>query len=479
MGNVVPFGNQIGQKVVQWFQKRGISEKTLINTGTYSKPHQASGGEIIVFSFIVNGKTVNEKYRDYKKKMWQSGGEQVFWNADVLLHPDLQSGKYSLVITEGEIDALSFLEAGYPYAISVPNGAIPPKDEITFDEEDKAFQYIKRFWKELKGIKRIILATDTDPPGQFLKTNLAVRLGEARCFVPSYPPGCKDGNDVLVQYGTEAVLQLVAAADPYPISCLYKVSNLPAEPTAEALSTGWGRMDDALKVYLTAFMVVTGKPTEGKSTWVTQLAAQMAINHGWKVAIASFEGMTSALIAQLRCVHQELEPQGNTEEWLEKHFNFIMARSDDDLIEDHFGLDWLLDKALAIWIREGIKMLILDPWNELEHGWGKNESQTDYIGSAIRRLKKFARERGVLVVVVAHPTKGACEKKASDGIELWDIADSAHWYNKADLGVTVARISGSNETNIHIRKVKHEGKYGRKGAKVPLTFDPYYGIFSQ
>ena len=477
MGNVVPFGNPIGPKVLKWFQNRKISEKTLINTGVYSKPHHPSGGELIVFPFVVDGKIINEKYRDHQKKIWQSGGEQVFWNADVLHHPDLQSGKCSLVITEGEIDALSFIEAGYPFVVSVPNGAPPPKEELDISEEDTGFLYIKRFWKVLKGIKRIILATDTDPPGQFLKKNLAFRLGEARCFIPSYPVGCKDANDALVLYGPEAVLQLVSEASPYPIAGLYKSSNLPPEPAIEPLTTGWGRLDEFFMPCAPAFMVVTGKPNEGKSTWTTQLAAQMAIHHNWNIAIASFEGMVRPFItSQLQAVYSELVPQGNPDQWLFDHFNFIIARGDEE--DDTFDLDWLLDRAIAAWVRFGIKMLIIDPWNELEHSFGKNETQTDYIGRAIRRLKRFTYERGVLVLVVAHPTKGASDKKKSEEIELFDIADSAHWHNKADFGLTVARVEGSYLTNVYIRKVRHQPRFGKRGM-VGFVFDPYYGTFSQ
>jgi twinkle protein len=491
MGNVVPISQDgINPKIIKWFQLRGISEKTLTNTKVYSGKHLQNGasfrivpspeGDIIVFPFVSNGKVLNEKYRAAQKRFYQSGGEKVFWNVDVISDPALQAGGYALVITEGEIDALSFIEAGYPYVISVPNGAPPPKEgriELPDDEaEDTAFSYIRRSWDALKGVKRIILATDNDEPGRRLQKELAMRLGEARCRIVEYLPECKDANEVLVKYGQEAVLELVAGSQPYPIAGLYKVTDLPSEPAPEALTTGWGRLDEYLMVYTPAFMVVTGKPNEGKSTWTTQLAAQLAINHNWNISIASFEMMVQPFITDaLMSVYREQVPDGDPDQWLIDHFSFIIARSDED---DNYDLDWLLDRAAAAFVRYGIKVLIIDPWNELDHSFGKNETHTDYIGRAIRSIKRFARDHGILVIVVAHPTKGASEKKKACDIDLFDIADSAHFHNKADLGAVIARIENSYQTNVYIKKIRYQPKFGKRGV-VPLTFDPYRGTFGQ
>jgi twinkle protein len=467
MGELIQI-NQAGLSpaVVEWFKNRRITEQTLIRTKTYSVKQRLDGAEqnVIVFPFISDGKIVNEKYRASGKKIWQKGGgEKVFWNDDIIDHPDLQSGKQSLVITEGEIDALSFVEIGYPFVVSVPNGALPPTDEeIVIPEDDVAFSYIKRAWKRLANVKRIILAVDADPPGQRLKKELAIRLGEARCYVVSYPEGCKDANDVLKQYGPEAVYDLICDPSHYPISGLYTVLNLPPEPDVKPFTTGWGRLDDFLMVYTPAFMVVTGKPNEGKSTWTTQLAAQLAIQHDWNVAIASFEMIIQPFMTDaLRAVYRNEVPEGNPDHWLEERFNFIIARDDDD--SGAFDVDWLLERAEAAWIRRGIKVLIIDPWNEVDHSFRKNESHTDYIGRIIRKIKRFAQRYGILIIVVAHPTKGASDKKKAEDIDLFDIADSAHFHNKADMGVVIARLENSNVTNVFIKKIRFQPRFGKRG----------------
>jgi hypothetical protein len=89
---------------------------------------------------------------------------------------------------------------------------------------------------------------------------------------------------------------------------------------------------------------------------------------------------------------------------------------------------------------------------------GQDESETEYIGRAIRTLKRFAKAFQVHICVVAHPTKSV---KDGDGNykmpTLYDINGSANWYNKADLGVIVHR--------------KERGRHAHQGPEVPLPRD--------
>jgi twinkle protein len=73
--------------------------------------------------------------------------------------------------------------------------------------------------------------------------------------------------------------------------------------------------------------------------------------------------------------------------------------------------------------RYGARIIIIDPWNELEHDRRQGESETEYIGRAIRTLKRFAKAFQVHICVIAHPTKSV---KDGDGNykmpTLYDIA---------------------------------------------------------
>ena len=101
--------------------------------------------------------------------------------------------------------------------------------------------------------------------------------------------------------------------------------------------------------------------------------------------------------------------------------------------EDHeLTLEKLLELCRITVLRDGARLIIIDPWNEIEHKRRKNENETDYTGRSIRALKAFARAYNVALWVVAHPKKPMTfgQKPAAPG--LYDISGSAHWANKAD-----------------------------------------------
>lgn len=512
----------LSPKAVKFFEARAISGETAARMGIYTGRRVTTGdegfavepdptGDVLVFPFIDDGKEVAAKYRMAGKRFAQKPGcPKTFYNVGVLNDPVLTERDNPLVIVEGELDCLAVIEAGYPFVVSVPDGAPPARDgdgklihvpETAFDvdpENDGKFSFIANNWERLKWVKHIILAVDGDEPGQRLAAELVRRLGRPRCSFVTYPAKdcvtgkdgalrpAKDMNEILEQFGSEAVLGLIKDAQPYPVSGVYKFSQLPNEPEPVPVTTGWGRLDPYLKLYAPALMVVTGPAGHGKSTWTTQLSANIATIHGWGVGIASFEmrtkyvadGLRSAFLdGKLRRDWTELD-KARSLEWLEKNFVFIAPEPDDEDVHD---VAWILDKAAAAVIRHGIKVLLVDPWNELEHARRRDESPTEYVGRALQMIKSFARRYGVLVIVVAHPTKGSVANKAIEDLSLYDIADSAHFQNKADLGVVIARMGDPTVDTlsaVFVKKVRYQPDAGKQGV-IELNYDQHRRTFSQ
>jgi hypothetical protein len=77
----------------------------------------------------------NETAPEPGKLFWQRPkGRKTFYNSDVLDDPSLQDDRAALVIVEGEMDCLSVLEAGYPFVVSVPDGATRAQRERQPDQ---------------------------------------------------------------------------------------------------------------------------------------------------------------------------------------------------------------------------------------------------------------------------------------------------------------------------------------------------------
>ncbi len=110
------------ENVIQWFANRGIGLPTLARNGIGHEEHfmPGTGKEVacITFPFKRDGQVVNIKYRDGAKNFAQvKGAEKILFGLDDI------AGREIMVVVEGEIDKLSFEEAGITNVVSVPDGA--------------------------------------------------------------------------------------------------------------------------------------------------------------------------------------------------------------------------------------------------------------------------------------------------------------------------------------------------------------------
>lgn len=500
----------LSHKAEHWFESRAIDLEIVARMGIFTAKRGPDGvvpdpaGDLIAFPFFENGKIVKEKYRgrphsDGSKNITQRPEPKpTFYNADILDDPALIEGTHALVIVEGEPDCLAVLTAGYPFVVSVPDGA-PPASEGSgskpqaldgdIDPETDSMKYIVNNWDRLKKIKRFVLFADDDSAGYRLRDELARRLGAVRCFYVRYPD-CRgqkaDANEILIQHGPGAVLEVINGAVRMPVRGLYRIKDFPPEPNLHPVSTGFGRLNlpvrdgmAGLMVEPGLFMTVLGAPESGKSTWTTQLAANLARLHGWNIAIATFEMRMRQIYKLLQAAYTEKEML-TREEWdeadkfINERFTFIY--NDSNKTDDDPTIDWILDCAEDAVIRDGINVLLIDPWNEVDHHRRRDESLTEYTGREIKKLKRFAQSKKVLVIVVIHPTKEG-GLKSSGQMSMYDAADSAHWVNKADIGVLIDRDYENKLTTVKVGKLRYRTS-GRRG-ETTFSYIPELEIFSQ
>jgi twinkle protein len=128
-------------------------------------------------------------------------------------------------------------------------------------------------------------------------------------------------------------------------------------------------------------------------------------------------------------------------------------------------------------VRDGINMLIVDPWNELEHKRKHGETITEYTNRAIRTLTSFARLHDVLVVVVVHPTKDGGLNRDPAEMSLYDAEGSSRWVNKPDIGIIVERNYDAEQTIVHGKTFRHR-VYGSHG-QTAFQFIPELELFSE
>jgi twinkle protein len=483
---VIESKNDILRKsLVSYFAGRSISEKTL-NMASVTLEVDQYGVEQIAFPFLYDGNVVNIKYRSKDKTFKQTkNGFRTFYNIDSI------SGSKVAIITEGEIDTLSFIESGFHFVCSVPDGALNPdakniSSKMTFldNSADKFDQ-----------CEMIYLALDGDAPGRRMLEELARRLGKERCAVITYPDGCKDANDVLVKYGREGVKDLIKTAVEFPIEGV-KFLNESTDRVLDIFINGfpegvvtqeWKEFDKLIKWFLGQLTVVTGIPSHGKSNFVDNLIVHLARNNGWKTAVFSPENPThemwvirlleiatgQSFFGSSRIEIEKIKPMIDT---LSKYF-FLINPSEE------FTLDIVLATMRSLIRKHGVNVLVIDPWNNLEVRSKAGESETSYTARILVKLRTFARQMGVHIILIAHPRKMS---KLLDGTyeipTAYDISGSAHFYNVADNIMSVYREflsedSDRSTTHVHIQKVKT--KYTGQLGCAKFSYDKMTQKFSE
>lgn len=452
-------------------------------------------GDWIAIPFHRRGKVVNHKYRRIVKDLeghnfeQDKGGEQCFYNLEVLEQieqlPAEDQRLQAVVITEGELDCAVALECGFN-AVSVPGGA---PDRAIENEDSVKFDFLKDFPKYVIAI----LAVDDDPAGQILRSELAIRIGWYRCKWVKFPKGCKDLSDVFRLYGEKGVrMVLTDKASFMNEGGLFKMSDLPAQPETQAYGCGIGNLNDMIKLRRGDVSIYTGIPSMGKTLFVNTLACNMSRLYGWKGCFGSFEqNPRGDHLRSLRTYYigrPRVDELGNelwsdsdivaADGWIDQHFTFIVPDVNTD---DMITLKWVLTRARAAITQHGADLIIVDPWNELDHDRPNGMSLTEYTGFAIKSFKQLAKKYMVHVAIVAHPAKMEKNKDGGYGVPtLYDISDSSHWANKCDLGVIIHRIEGEGDpkyaTLVRVAKVRYWGIIGRTGDKL-LEYLPGSGQY--
>ena len=472
-----PIASDLPVPVIQWFGKRGITETTLRRNKVTAK------GNAVLFPYFRDGELVNVKRRTMDKRFSMvAGAERIFYGLDDC------AGADDVIVVEGEIDKLSLDEAGFLHVLSVPDGApAPGTTEYTskFDFMDSAADIFER-------AQIVVLAVDNDEPGKRLEEELARRIGREKCFRVTWPEGCKDANDVLTQHGSAVLEQCIQDARPFPIAGVVMVMDLRDDVFAlyrdgsqRGESTGWYSVDQLYTVKTGQMTILTGIPGSGKSEWLDALMVNLARESGWSFAVFSPENFPPQRHVQKWLEKLSGKPfrdgptprmtETEVDEWLtfcDQHLQF--------LIPEEPTIDEILSLAKAQVFRMGIKGIVLDPWNEVDHSRPKEMSETEYISRILSEFRRFCRQYDVHGWISAHPRMLQKDKDTGTYTvpTMYEIAGSANWFNKADNGIAIWRNKAEPEKpiEVHVQKIRFR-EIGQLGVAY-LNYDRLTGRYT-
>ena len=250
---------KVSTKVEDWFNTRGISTRTLadlkVSEGAEWMPQTGKSENTIHFNYYIGDQLINIKYRDGRKnfKLYK-GAEKIFYNINSIIGYD------SCIIVEGEMDVLAMHEAGVKNVISVPNGATLNSNNL--DYLDNCIDYFE-------DKTEVILALDTDEPGQALKQEFIRRLGAEVCYLVDFDD-CKDANEYLLKHGADKLRNVVTSCKQVPLENVSTLKDVEDELRdfvkngfKPGYQVGLKNFDKIFSTYTGQFITVTGIPSSG------------------------------------------------------------------------------------------------------------------------------------------------------------------------------------------------------------------------
>ena len=395
--------SDIKNNAIQFLKDRGITQEVIDN----NKVKSSRDGRGVVFAYYKNGKIINYKTRaiDSKKFFQAKEAEPIMYNYDRIKNQKI------VFICEGEMDALSWEVAGIKYHTSVSQGAPNVGDKNI----DKKLECLNTCSEVFENKKKIYIAVDNDENGRFLEKELVRRFGAERCLLVDYSP-YKDANEVLVKEGIEGLQKRAKNASRPKVDGIFTVDDI-TDSMLDGYRNGQERgtstyieeVDKAWTWRAGEVNIWTGYQNEGKSLFLNQLATIKASVDGWKFAIFSPENMPmndffNDIIEMY--IGKSCDPyyKNNymTEAEYRQGMNFVQNHFNVIYPQRNFSLQTIFEKAKFLIKTQGIRALIIDPYNTVQHKMNRGEREDLYISRFMSELKRFAVDNNISIHLVAH-----------------------------------------------------------------------------
>jgi len=266
-----------------------------------------------------------------------------------------------------------------------------------------------------------------------------------------------------------------------PVDFMDKVLSLYQNGLPRGTSTGWQNVDEIFTLNPGSLVIVTGTPGSGKSQAIDNMLVNAMTKANWRVAYASFENPPELHLAKLISLKTGKPfgdgptPRINQDEmmealgWINERVTFLTNDGVMPTVES------LIERFEAAVRRSGVKAVVVDPFNFIKLNPKKDGSpDTESINDMLAQFKTFAIRAEVTFFLIAHPAKPM--NQGPDWVPTgYSISGSAHFFNRADFGVTIQRKP--NENIFHVWKCRFpwQGQIGTAS----LTYDKATGGFRE
>lgn len=343
------------------------------------------------------GQIVAQKVRDAKKNFMFTGSPK---QATLFGQHLWRDGGKMVVITEGEIDALSvsMLQNNKWPVVSVPNGAQGAAKSIAAQSE----------W--LEGYEKVIFMFDMDEPGRAAAKECAAMLSPGKAYIASLP--LKDANECLLKGKGQAVISAMWDAKAYRPDGVIDISEV-ADKAAEDIEVGrewpWPALTERTYGRRTGELYGFGGGTGcGKSTVFKQIAKHIIETEGRPIGLIMLEeppSMTAKTMAGMMMGKRVHVPGVEYDKQTLR--DTLSSLEGKVYLYDHFGsmsFDVIQQKIRYMVRALGVRDIFLDHLTALASSIDADVSERVAIDKIMAELSSLTQELDCTIYYVSHLT---------------------------------------------------------------------------
>jgi twinkle protein len=407
------------------------------------------GGSIVAAKLKTKDKDFSWEGRNvdsqlFGQHLWQNGGTGLNW-------------KKQLIITEGEIDAMTVAEAMPKMAVvSIPNGAPAAKKAIQAQLE----------W--LQGWEEVVLFFDNDEAGTTAAQEAASVLPHGRVRIARLGT-YKDASDAWVDGRGDLIRSAIYDAERYVPGGIVRGQELlsaittPTPPCAHDYPYG-GLQEKLHGIRYGELVTVTAGSGIGKSSICRELATQLLVA-GERVGYLALEesNRRTALGLMSSYTGKAYHLGEHTAEELKEAYDQTLANWQLYLF-DGFGSydpDVIYNRVEYMALGLGVRVVFLDHLSILLSGLDGDERRM--IDQTMTRLRSLVERTGIALFLVCHLSGSGDGGSYEEGgrVKLTNLRGSKSIGQLSDAVIALERDQQEDtDTTVRVLKNRLTGEVG-------------------
>ena len=443
----------------QAIQSRGLTQETCKRMGYSVGSYKGEPVQIATY-YSTHGKPVAQKVRFRNKDFKVVGDGKKL--------PLFGSHKWStgdrLIITEGEIDALSISQVMQKTpVVSLPQGA------------NGAVRAIKDNWDYVCAFDKVVLCFDMDEAGRDAAQAVAQLLPVGKAMIAHLP--YKDANDCLLQGKQREIVSAIFEAKAYRPDGIVAAADirqsLSVVDAASAITYPYTRLTEiTLGLRLGEMVTLSAGSGVGKSTMAKEIAYHLH-QQGERVGMIMLEESNKKTILSLVGLHMNknisIDRSGIEDADIYSAFD-EMFKEKPLYMYDHFGsseVDTIIARIHYMAKALDVKWIILDHISIMISGLAVADERKA-IDLACTALRTAVSELDIGLIMVSHLRRPEGDKGHEEGakVRTSQLRGSHSVVQLSDFVISLqvdADDPDGDQRYIHVLKNRYTGETGVAG----------------